>query len=265
LVLALEDRKRTFLAEDRWQTIPWSDAPDSKSYINQFVDIILCVPSIMEDLDYLQKTESPEEKFHVCSEITEAIKSLSKRLLDARFDWEILNPNVAQEVVPPKASEQPYSPVDENGNLLFDSLIDYKSLQLCVEMGIYFSIVFFLRGFSLAVDEKESILDTPMTLASPRRSNPALKFPHELPSFRESAVEICRSAEYYLQSVHGITGAYFLLFPLRVAQYAFEEEREEDYAIVMWMRKVMKYIGDEFGFSNALRFAASDADGSGGS
>ena len=98
----------------------------------------------MEDLDYFQKMESPEEKLRVCGEITEAIKSISKRLLDARFDWEILNPNVARETVPLKTSEQPYSPIDENGNLLFDSFIYYKSLQLCVEMGIYFSIVFFL-------------------------------------------------------------------------------------------------------------------------
>lgn len=216
----------------------------------------------MEDLDSLQKIESPEEQRRVCNDIKEAIKSLSKRVLDARFDWEILNPNAAREVVPSKTAEKPYSAVEENGNLLFDSLIYYKNLQLCVEMGIYFSIIFFLRSFSEAVGEPD-ILDTLTTpLVIPQRSNPALKLPQELPSYRDSAVEICRSVEYYLQSGHGLSGAYFLLFPLRVAQYGFEETEEKDYAIVMWIRKVMKYIGDEYGFSNALRFA--DADGSGG-
>lgn len=222
---------------------------------------------IMEDLDSLQKIESPEKKHSVCNDIKEALQSLSKRVLDARFDWDILNPNAAREVVVPSnpLEKKPYSAVDENGNLLFDSLIYYKSLQLCVEMGIYFSTVFFLRSFSETVG-KPDILNTLTTpLAIPQRSNTALKLPQELPSYRDSAIEICRSVEYYLQSGHGISGAYFLLFPLRVAQYAFEETEAKDYAIVMWMRKVMKYIGDEYGFSNALRFAVADADDSRGS
>lgn len=217
----------------------------------------------MEDLDHLQKNENPEEQRRMCDEIRESIKSLSKRLLDVRFDWEILNPNVAREVIPSQISDRPCSPVDEKGNLLFDSHIYYNSLQLCVEMGIYFSIVFFLRNFIQAIgEEEENILDTP-PLVIPRRSNLALKLPHELPSYRDSAIEVCRSVEYFLQSAHGITGAYFLMFPLRVAQFAFEED--EDYEIVVWMRKVMKYIGSEYGFSNALRFAVPDDGGSGGS
>ncbi|CRG91542.1 DNA-directed RNA polymerase I subunit A43 [Talaromyces islandicus] len=263
MVLALEDRKRTFLADDPWQSIPWSDAPDTKSYINRFIDINLCMPSIMEDLDHLQMIENPEEQRRMCDEIRKTITSLSKRLLDTRFDWEILNPNAAREVVPSKIPDKPYSPVDENGNLLFDSLIYYRNLQLCFEMSIYFSIVFFLRNFNQAIgEEEEDILDTP-PLGIPRRSNPALKLPHELRSLRDSAVEVCRSVEYFLQSNHGISGAYFLMFPLRIAQFAFEEE--EDYAIVVWIRKVMRYIGDEYGFSNALRFAVPGSDGSGGS
>jgi hypothetical protein len=263
LVLALEDRKRTFLADEPWQTIPWSDAPDAKSYINRFVDINLWVPSIMEDLDHLQKIKDQEEQRRMCDEIRKTITSLSKRLLDARFDWEILNPNVAREVVPSMTSDKPYDPVDDNGNLLFDSLIYYNNLQLCVEMCIYFSCVFFLRNFSQAIDEDDgNVLDTPPLVTS-KRSNHVLKLPHELPSFRDSAVEVCRSVEYFLQPSHGITGAYFLMFPLRVAQFAFEED--DDYAIVVWIRRVMRYIGDKYGFSNALRFAVPDSVGSGGS
>lgn len=244
--MALEDRERTFLAEDPWQSIPWSDAPDSKSYINRFVDIILCVPGIMQDLDCLQ-TESAERPR--IDDVKEAIKSLSARTLDARLDWETLNPNAAREVVP--SVIKPYSAVDENGDLLFDSVLHYKNLQLCVEMGIYFATVFFLRCFSEAVGDTSHV-DTQTQFSAPRR-NPVLQLPHEMPSYRDSAVQICRSVEFYLQSGHGLAGAYFLLFPLRVAQYAFDYTK--DYAIAMWIRRVMKYIGDEYGFSNALRFA----------
>ncbi|KAH8692400.1 hypothetical protein BGW36DRAFT_45387 [Talaromyces proteolyticus] len=252
LIAALEDRKRTFLAEDIWQTVPWSNTPELKTYINRYVDLVLFIPSIMEDLDILRQAETEAKQCSIRDRIRTTILSLHKRLLDIRCDWEIITANAAYEA-PPQRSEHVYSSVDETGSALFTSLLGFKDLQTCVEMGMYHVILFFLRDFENEIG-MEQVNNTP-SLAMPKRSNPGLKFPHELMTVRDIGIDICRSVEFFLQPSHGLTGAYFLIFPLRVAQFAFE--LDEDRAIVAWTRKIMRHIGDTYGFSTAYAFCGS--------
>lgn len=48
-------RRRTFLAEDAWRSIPWAGQPFPKSSQDQLVDVLSTVPGFLQDLELLQK------------------------------------------------------------------------------------------------------------------------------------------------------------------------------------------------------------------
>jgi hypothetical protein len=256
--MAIEEDRKTFLADEQWQTIPWipegGNVPEGKGFANRFLDVLLCIPSLLEDMRAIQ---TDQERECTVASMRESIASLHERLLDIRLDWEILKPRSAYEV--PLANidrngRGKFS-IDEQGAPLFKSIIYYQDLQSCTEMGVYHSCLYFLRWIATAIG-----MPAPSTMpqrAEQDKTNKALKFPDEIPTRRDACVEICRSAEYYLQPSHGITGAYFLLMPLRMAQFAFEQgaaENEEDRRLVRWSCGIMRHIAENHGFHNAYAY-----------
>lgn len=54
------------------------------------------------------------------------------------------------------------------------------------------------------------------------KANDAFVFPHEAHSDHYATRDILRTADFLLQSKHGPAGAYFFIFPLRIAQVYHE-------------------------------------------
>lgn len=270
VIKALEENKGTFLAEEQWQTIPWSSKrgvggrAEKKSFIDRFLDILCCIPSVTQDLDSLPGIPTEHERKQMVASIRASIASLNDRLFDIRLDWEILKPRAAHEVsVSNRRDGHGKMSMDDEGNQLFDSIVYYQDLQSCTEIGIYYSCLFILRSIASNIGDTRRGGETDTTISmmtrlsnttnqSGRKNNVALKLPHEITSARDAAREMCRSVEYYLQPCHGITGAYFCMLPLRLAQFAFSAE--EDRRLASWIRGIMRYIGDTHGFHNAYMF-----------
>jgi hypothetical protein len=87
---------------------------------------------------------------------------------------------------------------------------------------------------------------------SAKKTNAHLKLPHEVTSLLEIGRDILRSAEFYLQPPCGLNGPYFFMFPLALAQTLFDERNRRREA--RWIRKIMKHIADNHGFSIAYEY-----------
>jgi hypothetical protein len=254
--MSLEEGKRTFFGDDVWQIVPWSASPESKTYTNRLLDIVSCIPAVIEDCDLLQMTKTETTRTPLRESIREGIVTLHRRLFDIRWQWELSHPNACHEVKMHGGTSQQLS-VDDNGDPLFDSLLSYRDLVSAVEIGMYNTCLLLLREHAMAIgmNPDDDAITPDTTKQFTHKTNPALSFPHEIPgssSLRSIAREICRSAEFYLKPVHGITGAFFLLFPLRVAQFVYGVDGNDQEA--RWIKKIMKYIGDQYGFGIAYEY-----------
>lgn len=195
--------------------------------------------------------------------MTHQIFRLYTKLLQVRWLWEISNPSCCQEI--PVGEKHPGTALPiENiaGQPLFETLLVFSSFQRAIETNLYNCCMLFLcymafqlgsldelRGFPLSrlFDSSRgasnlhrfSDSDTECAETSGRftgiacspfahKTNPALAFPHELSKWNLAGYEICRSIEFMLQPNHGPAGAYFAIFPLRVAQLFVEPSSENE-------------------------------------
>jgi hypothetical protein len=147
-------------------------------------------------------------------------------------------------------SEHDCLSVDDDGKYMFDTLVYYEDVQDGVEMGIYHACLIFLKDFALELGFDGVFTSEPVI--SPKKTNAPLKLPHEVTSLLEIGRDILRSAEFYLQPQCGLMGPYFLMFPLAVAQTLFDERNHRREA--RWIRKIMKHIADNHGFSIAYEY-----------
>jgi hypothetical protein len=76
----MRERKRTFLCEEQWKTLPWAQQP--KTPRDHIIDILVDVPSLLEGIDNLEKcTESGERhilKTHLLSQYRKIDECLIK-------------------------------------------------------------------------------------------------------------------------------------------------------------------------------------------
>ena len=217
IVRAWQTHQRTFLEQESWRAILYTDEPTSQASLNRILDILAILPGLLEDTDQFKGTETA-----ISSASQSQGLSFRKRLVEVlrelflwRWDWERIHPKVASEIpVDPRYSMT----VDENGIPLYQTILSYCGILQCGQLLLYNAALF--RVLELASDWE--VHNAPLlTLASlskrerPLCSNP-LALPHEALSAAEAVSEICRSIEYCLQDPHAAVGAMTLMLPLNV-------------------------------------------------
>ncbi|OLN94292.1 hypothetical protein CCHL11_02814 [Colletotrichum chlorophyti] len=75
-IAACMSRKRTFLSDLQWKTIPWSETP--KSAKDVLIDILVDVPVLLEQADLLQRAHQPALK--MCRRFMETYRRLDREL-----------------------------------------------------------------------------------------------------------------------------------------------------------------------------------------
>jgi hypothetical protein len=189
----------------------------------------------MEDAAALQyPTLSPNQLFLQHQELSINIQAHIAELYVWRTNWELANPSACYEVLNPSSSE--------HGELLFPSILHYSTLTAPCEVTTYNAILLLLLklayeiigpGFNLSFRSPFTVRFP--TLSYPLLSNP-LYLPGHAPSPQAIATEICRSAQYHLLEEQSSAGAFYLLFPLRVAYQAFEDGDPEK----VWLEALME-------------------------
>ena len=214
---AWQTHQRTFLEQETWKTILYTDVLTSQASLNRILDILAVIPGLLEDTDRFKGTATAMNSSSHPERLSfrkRLIRVLSELFL-WRWDWERIHPQVASEIpVNPTISMT----MDEKGIPLYETLVSYRGMLQCGQLLLYNTALF--RVLELANDW--DVQNIPLLALSslsdrdrPIRSNP-LGLPHETLSPAEPVSEICRSIEYCLQDPHAAVGAMSLMLPLNV-------------------------------------------------
>lgn len=250
------------MEEPSWQEVPWCDQPNPKSTVNYYIDILCCIPGLLEKKNRLSRGLAVDPDA-LRRSITRQILRLYTKLLQVRWLWEVSNPSCCWEI--PASEKRPglVLPIENTaGQPLFESLLVFSSFQRAIETNLYNCCMVFLCDMAFQLGSLDELKRFPISqlfdssrsvsnlhpfsdgdtecakttrhvigiTCSPyaHKTNPALVFPHELSTWNLAGYEICRSIEFMLQPNHGPAGAYFAMFPLRVAQLFIEPWSENE-------------------------------------
>lgn len=208
-------RKRCFLDQPEWKTIPWATEAAEKTLGSLLADVFCDIPGLMEEADFVLDGTARGDDVDLGKAMLQGrIRDTIHRLGEVRWLWEVAHPRACWEM--PTNVETSVS-LDEQGMPLWDSYLDFEDMDRAIEV-MYFNST---RLLLYTLSDQAGLSDTlahPATEGSERQgpfSNPLL-----LPG-RETrvanALEICRTADYVMQGSRDSQGALVLLFPLRVA------------------------------------------------
>ncbi|MCJ1395346.1 hypothetical protein MMC18_009408 [Xylographa bjoerkii] len=236
-IRALMQRKRCFLEQTIWKTVPWALEPESKRCVHYLQDILCDLPGIVEDAtSLLDFANAGGDASNLYRELRCKIISSLEELYEWRWKWEAEFPNSCYKVKPSQSSS-PFSTVLYFKDLDRASLITHYNGILLILLRLH-------RGLRIpyrpvrepasyrSCEVQASVLTNPLLL--PGRAN----------SLEDVAREICRTVEYHLLGFEGRAGGYYLFFPLRIAYHLFEYESAE----AKWLRQIMGVIADDSGF-----------------
>jgi hypothetical protein len=261
----MDESQRTFLEEPCWQQVPWSHDPGSKSFRGHFIDIICCIPGLLEDDGRLRELElvsttttstdtcaqdrqhgAKKEVMELQNSMRERVIHLYTKLLHVRWRWELEHPNCCYEV-PVQQNSSVLSVDETTGRPIFETVLFFKNLMQAIEMNFYHSCLLLLHSFArdLGIMDELILLHAvgmashpsgdaesayneahgPSSMLPPPfsfKTNNTLLFPYEAHSDHYATRDILRTADFLLQPKHGPAGAYFFIFPLRIAQVYHE-------------------------------------------
>lgn len=254
----MSNRKRTFLEQEDWKTVPWEDEPDSKSHLDSATDLMADVPGLYEDLDIINSSPSthrPRDSRLARDILDKCLANLSK--LESWLQvWKTQNPDVVSEV---ESSSMSGLTVDEAG-FLFPTVLRYSSLGVANELTLYYSIRIQLLSICREVDRFRESANTstsaaretgiswsPYGTSGQRSTSASIKF---------LAIEICRSAEYHVLPHHAQAGTLLFLVPAQVAAKSLGFSSREG----KW---ITKFLARAAGFSG-LSFSKNSVFESGG-
>ena len=144
---------------------------------------------------------------------TKLITSLQD-LVRWRWQWDNDNPEaVFERSIDTSTSFS----VDSEGPL-FDKVLHFMSLEQATELLLYNTTLLLFVHFYQDIT-KESILEPTMSIwpahERPGPTNP-LMLPSESLQLEDIALEACKTVDYHLLGLHASSGAFALMFPLRI-------------------------------------------------
>ncbi|KAJ4861270.1 fungal zn(2)-Cys(6) binuclear cluster domain-containing protein [Trichoderma breve] len=227
MLLHMEEARRTYLEDPCWQSIPWSENPSQKSFANRYIDIVCCIPGILED----EKLRVKMRQEYTSSDTTwphDLYESLRQRvvllylkLLNLRWEWELQHPGCCFEVYQESRTERAdeLSADEATGQPIFNSVLFFTDFRRAVEINFYHSCLLILHDIAGDLGIMDELKEHQASRSCfSYKTNPPLTFPHEPEPDPKAVRDICRSVEFLLQPTHGPAGGYVLMFPLRVAQ-----------------------------------------------
>ncbi|KAK4502712.1 hypothetical protein PRZ48_006138 [Zasmidium cellare] len=215
---ALLQRKRTFLSQPKWKTVPWQGtSSDPKNHIQRLKDTFADLPGLLEDGDALCSTccDSPSSNNSL------AIKSHIDNLVNAfhnlvlwRNAWEKDFSSAVSEIPATKESNLQYFSREE---VPHRTVYWYENIRRARET------VFFYGTLLHLLDEMVEWLGpnaAGLALGSiPQPEQPATRSPlmafHEGMTRTDVCAEIYRSLDYLLDGPDAVSGAVQLVYPLR--------------------------------------------------
>ncbi|KAI9760607.1 MAG: GAL4 enhancer protein [Chaenotheca gracillima] len=217
---ALAARKRTFLEQEPWKTVPWALTPHLKSSQAYLEDVLVEIPGMLEQLEHLKAVETmtPESIAALHADLKPRVDAALRTLVEWRKEWDVDHPGSCEEFATELVSGLT---VDEEGQPLFDTVLMFKNLERVADIGYYFAGLILL----ILAKERLSALKSDDTAPTVEREPPAAKTnplywpsdPPDMVDAHNAAAEICRLVDYNLLPQHRSLGSLQMIFPIRIA------------------------------------------------
>ncbi|KAI0149289.1 hypothetical protein BJ166DRAFT_60037 [Pestalotiopsis sp. NC0098] len=183
MVLHLEGQCRTFLEEPHWQEVPWAGDPESKSITALYMDIICCIPGLLEDqnrlLEIQQNSATADADAYgpqgneLRSSMRIKVLSLYNKLLDTRWKWELEHPGCCHTLpirgrtgpARDQHCEIPLPMSSETGTPIYDSVLYFNDLYRAVEMNYHHTCLLILHHLARSLNMMHEIKQ--LQVASP--------------------------------------------------------------------------------------------------
>jgi hypothetical protein len=206
----MANRKRTFLEQEEWKHIPWALQPMSKT-IGDFVQDILCdIPGLMEDVDDLANQIGNSV---LASLLIQKLQFTFEQLDALRTSWNFMYPDACWRAG--KLSTEATEVLVD----IFDKVLCFSDLERAIEF-VYFNTTHLILHSllrQLRSSTKGYVFDaglSPQEISS--QEVPILVFwNHD--NRHQNALAICKCVDYMMQNHRQASGAFNLLFPLKVA------------------------------------------------
>ncbi|KAK8166365.1 hypothetical protein IWX90DRAFT_432607 [Phyllosticta citrichinensis] len=240
---AMLEHKRTFLEEEKWQTIPWELNPGARSPSSRLLDILSYVPGLLEDEAALKEHSDAKALRTVLLVQT---RQHLQELFKWRWEWETRNPNAAHAV---PASVELGGPREIPQGL--ETVLRYKRFIQANEICLYNAVLLWLLRFlgdlcpsepipspshhsPAAASDSSSDEYAELTRRILHETTPTpLLLPGQARTLKQPALEICRSFEFLLENfAHTQDTALAWLMPLSLAYYVLKDDKP----YVQWVR-----------------------------
>ena len=225
LIQSLAARKRSFLEKIEWRHCPW-DPTIGNLDLWELYDMFVDLPGLTEDIQNLWYDLNPDKETTVLQHayLVERMEELVSKLREWKKSWESRNPQNPYEI---DSSEVGVMSFDSKG-FLFSSVLWYRDLE-CVDLITTYDAIMIS-----ALEWQKTLLDPDWCRGYHHEGVMALEEAQSL------AMEVCRSIDYHQQFQNLSTGAFHILFPLKVAYMALPVESRE----AKWLVKMTSRIAD---------------------
>lgn len=236
VIVGLLQKRRLFLEEQDWCTVPWALQPHQKSNQDCLIDILAKMPGLLEEQQALQSCFDPGRT----QRLIDAASTQLRLLFDWRCRWEAENPNAVVEFERSEIN----GPTSGNGPPDVQRLLHFSDLTAAVEIELYNATLLCYLGLlyfeMTALQAQAHVREIAMSI--PRASTPWSNLPLRLPSqttvtLRTVAVEIVRTFEYQLHHTQQCPDIVVLypLFPLGLASKILSK----DAAMTRWIQDLL--------------------------
>lgn len=232
----LVERKRCFLEDPEWKTIPWAiKGLDSKMPASHLQDHLSDLPGFLEDMDRVVNWPSNKPGLN---EFKAAYGGRVYATLEAvyawRWDWEQKFPNATYLISPEDLEAEttfrlPRSP--------FQSIVWFANAYRATEL-ITYNCIRLIATRALEI----SGLTIDIPLSETNSTDPLMPMQG---TRHDVAVETCRMMIYHLHVLRRSSGAFMLLFPLNVCYLHLDGDDE---GAKTWLEGVMAVVADTHGF-----------------
>ncbi|OAQ71864.1 C6 finger domain-containingprotein [Purpureocillium lilacinum] len=238
----IPQRKRCFLGEPEWQTIPWALQETERPIGSKIIDVLCEIPGLMAERDMLAGRAAK------VNDVEAAMEALQDRVLDAirrlgeyRWQWEAAYPRASRERLVNMATSVS---LDEHGRPLFDTVLDFDDMERAIDVVYFNTIRLMLYGLSDDTGLSELLMASSGggCLYQGPSSN-ALLLPGQGTNV-SNALEICRTVDYFMQHSRDSQGTLVLLFPLRVAYGHLRRVP----LVSPWIRRILVDLSTSKGF-----------------
>ncbi|KAH7109522.1 hypothetical protein EDB81DRAFT_704630 [Dactylonectria macrodidyma] len=235
LIAGLVGKQRLFLDDIKWRTVPWALNPASKTPQSELLDILVTIPSILQEHAACEKT--PELAFYMSVEIAERVQVQLTTLYRWRWKWQAesghqVSIDSGTTWQPNGAASAVLGSIGTSRRL--DRLV-FGKFVAATEIMLYNATLMWLLALLWKTDPVDAgsrievCADAAMPTDGDTRytSFEPLRRPGASVTVRDPAMEICRAFEWVSRHHCRSKDASFLyLFPIGMAMSVLEQEPE---------------------------------------